>query len=191
MKKLEIGPTSGKTPDGCPVKSWDTLDSAYAATYKVQWGSKKLPITASTYDWVHASHVLEHVPWWKTDQALIEVCRILKPGGRFTVWVPNGIGILKMYLEQPDKLLKLEEGWGCGGKNPSKDIWKYLNARIFWGARQGELGQEQHFHRAIFDFGSLSKLLNAAGFTHIREIQRDKPVDAGHGWMEIGAEAIK
>ena len=190
--KLEIGPhATRRTPDGESQESWHTLDNTYQATYRCHWGSQRLPIESETYTWVHASHVLEHIPWWKTDDALSEVYRILKPGGRFTVWVPDAVGIMKMYEEDPEQFMHLERDWPCGNVNPEKDPWKFLNARIFWGARPGELGQEQHFHRAMFGHKSLCRVLEKNGFHSTRPLERNLAVDKGHGWMEVGVEGLK
>lgn len=202
MKKLEIGPHADyRTPDGEPKESWDTLDSAYAATYRVAWGDGSLlsVIPAEHYDRVHASHVLEHLPWWRTRSALSDVFGILKPGGKFTVWVPDAVKIIQLAMEDPARLQELEQDWKCGraplgtidNLNPDKDPWVYMNARVFWGARPGELGQEQHFHRAMFGEESLSRLLVGAGFSRVARIERDTTVDPGHGWMEVGMEGFK
>lgn len=192
MLKLEIGPAlHGRTPDGEPPKTWHTVDSHYEPTYRATWGHTPLPVPDEKYDWVHASHVLEHVAWWNVKFAVRDVCRILKPGGRFTVWVPDTAKIIKMYNEDPDGLLELEKDWGCGGQNPEKDPWVYMNARVFWGARPGEIGHNQHFHRAMFGPKSLSSILQKCGFSKTRYIERNTAVDPGHGWMECGVEAIK
>lgn len=194
MKKLEIGPSSHqRTPDGEPTETWDTLDSSYKATFNAKWSGNinSLPIPTATYDWVHASHVLEHLPWWQTIGALITVHNILKFGGRFTVWVPDALKIIKLAIEDPTQLQELEQTWQCGGLNPDKDPWIYMNARVFWGARPGEVGQEQHFHRAMFGEESLKRLMEKAGFIRVTRIERNTAVDAGHGWMEIGMEGFK
>lgn len=190
--KLEIGPhPTWATPDGDCQETWHTLDKSYNATYQCDWGNDNLPIDSGTYDWVHASHVLEHIPWWNTDKAISEVYRILKPGGRFTVWVPDSVKIINMYETNPSKFLELEKEWRCGNQNPEKDAWKFLNARIFWGARPGELGQEQHFHRAMFGYYSLCERLAKSGFKGMARIERDQYFQPGHGWMEVGVEAFK
>lgn len=38
---------------------------------------------------LYASHVLEHIPWYKTEEVLREWVRVLKPGGVLEVWVPD------------------------------------------------------------------------------------------------------
>lgn len=193
MKKLEIGPhETRRTPDGEAVDTWDTLDGSYEATYRCEWGKSRLPIEDATYDWVHASHVLEHIPWWQTMNALTEVYRILKFGGRFTVWVPDGVKIVKFAEEDPDLLLHLERDWAYAREfNPDRDPWIYENARLFWGHRPGEVGQFQHFHRAIFGEKSLKRLLTQAGFSDIKLLERDTTIDPGHGWMEVGMEGFR
>jgi len=194
MRKLEIGPhESRRTPDGEPAETWDTLDSSYEATVNAKWSGDvtSLPIPTAMYDWVHASHVLEHLPWWQTVGALSAVYRILKLNGRFTVWVPDAMKIIRLAMEEPEQLQELERDWRCGGLNPDKDPWVYMNARVFWGARPGEVGQEQHFHRAMFGEESLKKLMEKAGFSRVARIERDTTVDPGHGWMEIGMEGFK
>jgi len=194
MRKLEIGPNvdRSKTPDGEPTATWHTTDSQPGCTMTCRWGEDQIPAPTSFYDWIHASHVLEHVPWWRTQGALREVYRILKPEGRFTVWVPNAVKIIRMALDDPEEYQAIESEWACGTRiNPDRDPWVYMNARVFWGARPGEVGQEQHFHRAMFGTYSLRQQLIKAGFRDVRRIARDKSVDPGHGWMEIGMEAFK
>lgn len=192
MQKLEIGPSANRrTPDGKPLDTWDTLDCEGKVTYEARWGFRKLPISENTYDWVHASHTLEHIPWWLTQDALREAYRIIRPGGRFTVWVPDAIKIINEAQRDPAAYAEREKGWACGGKNPSKSPWVYMNARVFWGARRNSVGQSHHFHCAMFGEKSLVSLLSGAGFKRVRLIERDKKVDPGHGWMEVGAEGFK
>ena len=192
MRKLEIGPSPAQnTPDGAPVNTWDTVDSTYAATYKHTWGDKPLPIEDNKYDWVHASHVLEHIPWWKVQQALRDVYRIIDVNGRVTIWVPDALKIIHKATTAPDGYLEKEKDWACAGLNPQKDLWVYMNARVFWGARPKELGQEQHWHRSLFGEDSLKDQMKKAGFRGVAKIMRDTAVDRGHGWMEIGMEGFK
>ena len=54
---------------------------------------KPLPFEDNTFDLVYASHVLEHIPWYKVEEVVKEWVRILKPGGVLEVWVPDGLKI--------------------------------------------------------------------------------------------------
>ena len=113
--------------------------------------------------------------------------------------MPDAVKIVRLAIEEPEQLQELEQDWICGAGpvgtinnlNPDKDAWVYMNARVLWGARPGEVGQEQHFHRAMFGEESLKRLMEKAGFSSVRRIERDIAVDPGHGWMEIGMEGFR
>jgi len=192
-KKLEIGPSNPqRSVDGTSKATWDTLDSNYSPTFRCQWGAERLPISNDTYDWVHASHVLEHVPWWQTRFSLSEVLRILKPGGRFTVWVPDTIAIINKAEQDPEGFMQLEKSWtGLRRTRQKRDPWLHMNARVLWGYREREEGQIQHFHKAIFSRKSLKALLQDGGFNSVTALSRDVSIDPGHGWMEMGFECFK
>lgn len=50
---------------------------------------RAIPEPDEKYDIVHASHVLEHIPFWETKQVVGEWIRILKVGGELQIKVPN------------------------------------------------------------------------------------------------------
>lgn len=50
----------------------------------------QLAFKDNTFDLIYASHVLEHIRWYKTDEVLKEWVRILKSGGWLKVWVSVG-----------------------------------------------------------------------------------------------------
>lgn len=190
MDKLEIGPIKNHTPDGMPVDTWHTLDVGGTCDSKVCWGEQTLPFEDESFDWVYASHVLEHVAWWNVKEALKEAYRVLKTNGRLTIWVPDVHKIMNIYDQDENQLLKLEESWDCGSLNSTKDPWIYANARIFWGARPNELGESRHWHKSMYGIKSLTGLLYGAGFIYVKNIERQKQ-EINHGWMELGLIAIK
>jgi SAM-dependent methyltransferase len=54
---------------------------------RVRGDVQRLPFADASFDAVLASHVMEHLP--RPDEALAEVARVLKPGGRFQLLTPN------------------------------------------------------------------------------------------------------
>jgi SAM-dependent methyltransferase len=48
---------------------------------------QRLPFASASFDAVLASHVMEHLP--RPHEALVEIARVLKPGGRFLLLTPN------------------------------------------------------------------------------------------------------
>ena len=173
MKHLEIG------PGDYPVdRQWDLLDVKRAPGIDVvaRWGDEKLPVADRLYDLVYASHVLEHIPWFKTARALREVFRILKPGGVLEVWVPDF-----------DKILEAYGAGRCGDDwrkhNPRSDPWLWFNGRLF------TYGPAPNWHRAVFDARSLRSRLKQAGFGNVHKLTEPRGYD--HGVINLGMRGTR
>ncbi len=170
MRYLEIGP--GDYPVN---RRWDLLDSARRPGIDIvaRWGEERLPIADGTYDLVYASHVLEHVPWFKTIQALREAFRVLRPGGSIEVWVPDFDTIIDSY-----------RAGRCGDNwrkyNPRSDPWLWLNGRLF------TYGPDPNWHRAAFDAQSLRSSLEHAGFRDVHKLTEPRGYD--HGIVNLGMQ---
>ena len=184
MRILEIGPG---TVDAKSVvfPAADTLDGEVGdPTYKVSWGPDPLPIPSDTYDLVFASHVLEHVVWYRIPQALSEVRRILRPGGEFEVYVPDFAYIVQCYQTR-----KCGDDWRVF--NSRGDFMTWVNGRIFtYGPDAVELRSPirpipQTHHRTVFDQEYLIKLVREAGFSSIQPLQRRRNGKA-HSIKEVG-----
>jgi predicted SAM-dependent methyltransferase len=65
---------------------------------------RALPVMDDTVDEAIAIHVLEHLPRWEAPKALIEWRRVLKPGGRLIVELPNLIKCCESVLAMPENL---------------------------------------------------------------------------------------
>ena len=101
LRRLEIGPGALR------IRGFETLNIRAAANvdYVVD-ATARLPFADGTFHLIYASHVLEHVPWYQLEATLAEWVRILRPGGRLEVWVPNGLRIAQAEIDpavdQPD-----------------------------------------------------------------------------------------
>ena len=176
-RKLEIGPSEGTRIDG----DWITLNSLGTADYKAEWGTDRLPFDDGTFSLVYASHVLEHIPWFKTLDALKEVYRILEPKGLIEIWVPNFEYLVECYL-----VSKLGDDWRH--ENPNNDPMLWLNGRIF--TYGGPLGlADPNWHRAVFDVDYLQQCLEQAGFHSIANLEKPRGYD--HGPINLGLSGIK
>ncbi|WP_200330683.1 DapH/DapD/GlmU-related protein [Thiocystis violacea] len=103
-------------------------------------------IPSATVDLIYASHLLEHFGRWEFRAALTEWRRVLKPGGRLRLAVPDFAACAKLYYEQglADGLTGLI-GLICGGQRDSHD-----------------------FHKMIFDEPFLTRELQGLGFRQVR-----------------------
>lgn len=108
----------------------------------------------ASVDLVYACHVLEHFSHLKVPAELREWGRVLKPGGRLCLSVPDFDRILAIY------------------QDTNRDVDTILSALM--------TGQEYayNYHRVIFNKEYLSGLLLAASF---RQVDKWTPNDGGIG----------
>lgn len=188
---LEIGPG---TVDGRSrvFPEADTVDGKVGQpTSTALWGQDCFPFADNTYDLVFASHVLEHVPWYRTVSALQEVFRVLKVGGELEVYVPDFAYIVQCYTKQ-----RCGDNWRVF--NPENDWMTWVNGRIFtYGEDAVELLSAerpipQTHHKAVFDYRHLIACLVKAGFGRVIPIAQGKRRHGHkHSIPEVGAIAVK
>lgn len=165
--KLEVGARRRMGPD------WQVLDIVPGPEVDIVADlSRPLDMIADgTCELVYASHVLEHVPWFCTVDVLRELRRILAPGGRCEVWVPDLDVILELYRQGRT------DGWHK--HNPDADPFIWLNGRIFTYGPGPE-----NFHRAVFNEPHLVRCFEQAGFVEVGRLSR--PRGADHGVINLG-----
>lgn len=84
-------------------------------------------IPDATVDLLYASHILEHFGRWEFREVLVEWKRVLKPGGRLRLAVPDFAACVKLYYEHglADGLNGLI-GLICGGQRDDYDYHKMI-----------------------------------------------------------------
>lgn len=112
----------------------------------------KIPLDDEVADEVMAIHLLEHMVPWVAEDALREWKRLLKPGGKLVLELPN----FKKCIEN------ILSGFTKGGKHPDQMGW--------WGCfGDTRLKDEHMLHRFGYTPASLTELLERHGFTEIKE----------------------
>lgn len=96
----------------------------------------------NSVDLVYACHLLEHFHRSQTETVLAEWYRVLRPGGRLRVAIPDFEAVTKIY-------------------NSTK------NLNLILGLVVGRQDYEYNTHYMIFDFDSLSTTLKNVGFQNI------------------------
>ena len=187
MQRLEIG------PGDLPIKDkgvWDTLDCCPdfvnpegGKQILCEWGKDPIPVDDNTYDLVYCSHVIEHISWYKTVEALEEVYRILKPGGTLEIWTVDFGILVKNYLDGTTA-----DTWKARGKNPDLDPFTWLLARLFCFDNNG---YEQYWHRSAFDYEHLTKCIRKAGFMDSRKLDISENRNREHKHINLGIVGIK
>ena len=121
-----------------------------------------LPIPSQKAHCVFSSHVLEHLSRADFETALTNTFKILKPGGRFRLVVPDLEARVKIYLENrnnecPDANDKLLRSLGMGSETRPKGFVGILRS-LFGSA-----------HLWMWDYASMEAALGRHGFVDIRQ----------------------
>lgn len=96
--------------------------------------SKELPFEDSTADIIVASHILEHIEMSLASDVIKEWMRVLKPGGKLFLTVPDGMALAEAYV--------------------TKEITNYIFAVNMTGPYH--TGVHDH-HRWVYDFDTLKE----------------------------------
>jgi predicted SAM-dependent methyltransferase len=172
--RLEIG--SG--PRG--LSDWTSLDRNIGAHVQHDL-TKPLPFPDGSVDEVYSSHVLEHFTYPRPLLSVLEEChRVLKPGGRIRIAVPNARVFLQAYFEP--------EGFDRE-RFCNEDVGLHFTSRIDVVNFIAYLGGD---HKFLFDSENLPLVLAEAGFRDVRMREFDPAIDVARRVHEsIYAEAVK
>lgn len=153
---LKVNLGSGDTP--IPgFLNVDALPDAPGVDLVADISKPPLPIEDGSADIVYASHVLEHFPHGETLGLLRDWRRVLRPGGRLLVAVPD--------LEVVGRMLVERHGWFT----PPNAPWV--------GAVYGGQKDQYDFHKAGFTAPWLAYLLGEAGFGEVRRVDRFEGIE--------------
>lgn len=185
-RKLEIGPGIERISgfETVNVVSGDTVD--YVAD-----ASKNLPFRSDEFSVVYASHILEHIPWYKVKPVLEDWVRVLKPGGCLEIWVPDGLKIMETFVkaEHGEGSDVHRDGWYKF--NDAKDPCVWANGRAFsYGDGTGRKN-DPNWHLGLFSPRYLKELLEGAGLVDIERLDNSQVRGYDHGWINLGFRGRK
>lgn len=147
-------------------------------------GAGSLPFESSWASEIVAVHSLEHIPARELVPTLKEWHRVLAPGGRARVHVPNTPELMQAWLDAA-----------------VDDKWKLMGALLGMYPNPGTRGPAQLVmpadHQVLFDFDLLSWALTEAGFSQVSDLTTevvDRHTEAWRGIVphcSLVAEAVK
>lgn len=185
-RMLEIGPGEER------IEGFETvnINPGRVVDY-VADAAGKLPFPDNIFKVVYASHVLEHIPWYKTTNALSEWIRILAPGGRLEVCVPDGLKICKTIVEYEEIGVDKTTLDGWYRFNEEREPCKWASGRLFtYGDGKGTIGH-WNWHRAMFTPRYLIKLFEMEGLTNVRLMHPSEVRGYNHGWINLCIMGVK
>lgn len=131
MLKLNIGGGTGPELEGYEIVDRKVGKEAYPLDY-----------ADDSVDEVRASHVLEHFSHRVVGDVIRDWARVLKPGGRLQISVPNFQKCCELYLKSVDQPV---EAYVMGGQTDDND-----------------------YHKSLWDANSLHDAMKSAGLHDIR-----------------------
>lgn len=178
--KLNIG--GQQTITRFPL-GWICVDLLAGADVQIDISTTPLPWDSSTVDAVYCSHIIEHIWSWRHDFVVSEIYRVMKPGAKIRVVVPDMDIAINEYVRIRDqgnpKSIAGCLGWWF---DPTLDN----NGNVCMN----------HVHG--FNWWSISDLLKRAGFDNIHRMSYGchSPIfdgcdNPGHMNTSIYTEAIK
>ncbi len=176
-RRLEIGPGSH------PLAAFLSVDVVRRLGVRCLAEATALPFESGSFDLLYASHIIEHVPWWLTDGALVEWRRVLATGGSAEVWTVDAAKIAR-------ELLALDKGGpspirrdGWRRNNQEANPYHWINGRIF---AYGSSPSDPNWHKSLWTLRSLMAAFVRAGFRRVRPLLPKRPRGYDHRWINMG-----
>ena len=185
-RKLEIGPGPQRIPgfETVNITSGSDIDYICDAT-------KRMPFEDDAFELIYASHILEHIAWYKTAEVLREWVRILRPGGWLEIWVPDGLKICKAFVDAEYFGTDPFENDPWTRFNEERDPCKWASGRIFtYGDGTGGVN-DPNWHHSVFSRRYLHKVMEQAGLASIVEMKKNEIRGYDHGWINLGMKGMK
>lgn len=137
-------------------------------------------LTNDSVDELYSAHAVEHISYTIIDVVLKEWCRVLKPGGKFTVKMPDLDFLCRAYVEgihsTEEIMIALFGGFADYPGGP--DGWDKISGNKEWVRNTISDGNvpypgtytEWGAHKAMYTFESFKPRLQRAGFKDIQRI---------------------
>lgn len=141
-----------------------------------------IPLPDGSCAMVYSEHFFEHIGYPHNAELLLrDYLRLLEPGGRVSIGVPDGELGLRAYAgDDPERFFAIsKERWHPAWANTRMEQINYLFRQ------DGE-------HKFIYDEETLAGLMRRVGFTSIRRRGFDPAIDsASRSWGTLYMDATK
>src|SRR4030042_1828412 len=144
---------------GTSIKNFCNIDANPRALCDVVAHIDKIKLSSDSVGTIYSSHVFEHIPRAQAPAILAEWHRVLKPGGKLYISVPDQEGLFRIYLDNLP-LYNTEEG-------------KYLVDRTCYLTYGGQTNRYD-FHFYGYSLTTLQHLLESVGFKNVQRFDRSR-----------------
>jgi predicted SAM-dependent methyltransferase len=163
-------PTTGmKLNVGCGPNikdSWVNIDLHPAADLRLD-ARRRMPFADGSADIVYSEHFLEHLEYPEDAMNFLREClRILAPGGRFSVAVPDAERVVRAYVDNDADFFRWARAtWHPGWCDTPMHSLNYLF-------------RQNGDHKHVYDAFTLERVLANAGFCTIRRREFEPGLDS-------------
>jgi predicted SAM-dependent methyltransferase len=138
---------------------WINIDGFETEGVDLRWDLRKpLPFRDGAAAMIYSEHVLEHLEVHDAEALLRECHRLLRPGGRLRIGVPDTAIYMRAYCEERQDFFNSVRHLG-GTTRPLETPMAVINQSFRMGGA----------HRFAWDFESLRISLENSGFVEVRQ----------------------
>lgn len=170
--KLNIGGQKGrKTLDKHGVKGWTILDVRKGCEILHDVHEGPMPIEDNSVEAIYTSHTFEHIFPDKLSDVLLDCRRVLQPGGKIRIVVPDIDRAVRAYAKGDVKYLKDKNNPTKPDFYPNDPIY-YLMSWFLTYSLDGDLNRRLvGGHVNVFTPSSLKGWLSRAKFRDIKTME--------------------
>jgi predicted SAM-dependent methyltransferase len=174
---------------GCGPKlkqGWVNIDLVDGADIALDL-RRPLPFADASCDIVYAEHFFEHLDYPDDADAFLRECRrVLRPGGRLSLGVPDAVPAMKACvadIEQGRTEVPRQSYQPAWCRTPMDQTnFLFRQNYLYW----------LHEHKYAYDYATLALHVTAAGFAQVRRRDFDASLDSPeHAGGTIYVEAIR
>lgn len=163
------------------LEGWINVDADPESPADLHCEVPPIPFIDGGADEIYMGHLLEHFTYEDGQRLLAECYRVLVPGGRLGIVVPDMRLVMKRWLAgEPDAVMLYPDG-----------VWREIAdldevCTMFWYTK----GERPH--KWAYDKDTLGRAMARAGFRKLREIDRYRDQRlASPAWYQVGVEGFK
>lgn len=159
-----------------------------------------IPAEDDSVDAVYHSHLLEHLDRSVVPGFLSDVLRVLKPGGRQRVVVPDFERLCRLYLSDLERCDRERTAWAAHDSAVEYVIEQMVRREGVGSRHQpplrrfvenlviGDAQRRGETHRWMYDRVNLAHVLEAAGFCDVQVLGHDRSTIPG--WDDIALDRM-
>lgn len=163
-----------------PMRAFVNIDEDASKPAVMHMHVPPLPFDTNSMEMVWGSHFLEHLSRDDATYFLAEAHRVLAPGGKLGLVVPDTREVMRRYVSNSIDAVEQVDGWH--NVNDLEEVCRvFLYSTI-----------QESPHRWSWDLPTLARAMTDAGFTNLQEIDRFRDIRLVQGvWFQCGLEGTK